>query len=424
MTMTEQLPPQTTTHREILAFAADHDRTISDWAAMFDRDPMANPYQHPDYVLAELRSKPAGKSIRPVILRDGSEQECDAIGVLVPKTIRTNQVGGIGPGWSLKGLRLVGGSFLTNDQSLETQSRLLSAAVAHAAKVGADFLLIEDLDEESSLSHAASMSGVHNFQRFPVRETQARWRIDFPENEQDYWNRFSGRTRYAFRTRLKKIGAMQLERVTEIDQLPAFLTAAHEISKQSWQSRQFGLRIKNDGTELQLLSSLAQHRFLRSYLMRIDGKPAAFAICHQHAGGFRYEEIAYCAEFSLLSPGETMLQQIIVDLFQHQKPTWFDFGGGDAEYKRKFGTGAGRSQTLWLVPQTWRAGSALNYLNTCRAVRSSVRYAIQACGLSTKVRQWLRYGHHSAQTTAGNPPATGSTANSAEKSDTSDQTER
>ena len=45
-----------------------------------------------------------------------------------------------------------------------------------------------------------------------------------------------------------------IERITSLEQLPDFLRAAHDISKLSWQSRQFGLRIRNDEAEIYTLN--------------------------------------------------------------------------------------------------------------------------------------------------------------------------
>jgi hypothetical protein len=272
--------------------------------------------------------------------------------------------------------------------------------------VGADFLLIEDLEENSSLHKAVMSQSSKGFKLFPARETQPRWRIEFPADQDDYWKTFSSRTRRAFRARLKKFGQTRLERVTDVFQVPHFLGAAHEISRQSWQSRQFGLRIRNDESELRCLSVLARQGFLRSYLWHVDDKPAAFAICHQHAGRFRYEEIAYCAEFSNLSPGETLLQQIVEDLYRFNPPRQFDFGGGDAEYKRRFGNLESRSQTVWLVPSTWTAGMTVSYLNACRGFRSFARSAIRVCGLATKARQRMRYGGRAAHAKIDTPAQT------------------
>ncbi len=386
----------------------DRGTAHSDWSVMFDRDPQANPFQHPDYVMAEMEEPTFQSNLSSVLLRTGSDTECSGIGVLIPKLVRTSQVGGIGPRWTIRGFRLSGGRFLTPGDLVETQSTLLSAAIRYCSSVGAEFLLIEDLDEQSSLALAVRAETKQGFKIFAAREIQPRWRIAFPSLEEEYWKTFSSRTRRAFRTRLKKFGQTQLVRITDVGQIPDFLTAAHEISKQSWQSRQFGLRIRNDANELRCLSVLARHGFLRSYLWQVEGKPAAFALCHQHAGHFRYEEIAYCAEFSPLSPGETMLQQIVEDLYQHNLPKLFDFGGGDAEYKRRFGNLESRSQSLWLVPPTWRAGSTLAYLNGCRGLRSVARRAVKATGLATKARQWLRYGGRAAHAKSVVPPTTGS----------------
>ncbi len=360
------------------------------WHGAFDHDRQASPLQHPDFVLAELATARVHSRLNAVVVREDSNRDQSTLGILIPKTIRTSHVGGVGPGWTLQGLRLAGGRFLGEVTSPEQQRRLLECATRHAAEAHADFLLIEDLDVTTSLYKAVQDQTAHGCQLFTTHDFQPRRYVDFPATEADYWGTFSSRSMSKFRRNLKKFGQTRLERVSEIDQLPDFLRSANEISRQSWQSRQFGLRIRNDEAELRQLSALAQHGLLRSYLWWIDDKPAAFALCNQHGGCFRYEEIAYRAEFGQFSPGRTMLQQIVQDLLRHDSPRCLDFGGGDAEYKQQFANRESRSGTVWLVPPTRRARWSLSYLKACRRLRTAARTLIKQSGLGIKARQWIR----------------------------------
>jgi CelD/BcsL family acetyltransferase involved in cellulose biosynthesis len=359
------------------------------WKSAFQRDSDASPLQHPDFVIAELTSATRSKH-SPLLVHEVSGPNASTMGVLLPKSIRTAQVGGIGPGWKLHGLRLAGGRFLGSTTSPEQQARLLKRAVEHVAEVGAAFLLIEDLDETSLLHRTVQDHASHGCQVFATHDVQPRRYIDFPATEAEYWATFSSRSLSKFRRNLKKFGQTRLQRITSIEQIPDFLEAAHFISKQSWQSRQFGLRIRNDDAELRQLSALAENGLLRSYLWWVEDKPAAFAICNQQGGCFRYEEIAYCAEFGQFSPGRTMLQQIVEDLLRHDSPTYLDFGGGDAEYKQQFANRESRSGTVWLVPPTWQASLSLSYLKLCRRLRSAGRSLVKKSGLATTARQWIR----------------------------------
>jgi len=138
------------------------------------------------------------------------------------------------------------------------------------------------------------------------------------------------------------------------------------------------------------MTILAELGLLRSYLWWIQGKPAAFAVCNQHRGYFRYEEIAYCQEFSQFSPGRLMLQQIVEDLLRFNSPSVFDFGGGDAEYKRQFANVESRSGTVWLVPNSFRTGMSLAFIKGGRLTKKFVRSLVSVCGLARKARQWVR----------------------------------
>lgn len=394
MLLTENQTPAMT-RPEIVTRVTSIDQKKIDrcWAELFDLDHSANATLHPEYVLTELSAVNKPSRLKPVMIRADRGDDRVGMAILIPKLISTSNVGGVGLGWNMQGYRLAGGQFLAADQSdLELQSRLVRAAVEHCEQSHADFLLIEDLDEQAPLADAIRTSKVDGIQQFAVREQQTRWRIEFPENEQDYWQKFTARTRSKFRARLKKFGESQLDRITLTEQVASFLEAANAVSAQSWQSRQFGLRIRNDESEHRRLKTLAELGYLRSYVWRVKGQPVAFAFCHQRAGAFVYEEIAYLADYSSLSPGVTLLQQIIEDLYRFDRPTRFDFGGGDAEYKQKFGNMESRSQSLCLVPGSLRGRMTLGYLSICRQVRSTGRRLVNASGLATKARQWLRNG--------------------------------
>jgi len=379
-----------------------------EWQTAFDRDPHASPLQHPDFVLAELAASRTATHLNAVLVRETSQVDQSTFGVLIPKTVRTSQVGGVGPGWQLHGYRLAGGQFLGEQTSPEQIDRLLRLAISHASEAKADFLLIEDLDVSSALYRSVQEQASRGSELFVSHDFQPRRYVDFPAEAAEYWKTFSSRSLSKFRRNLKKFGKTELERVTELDQIPEFLQAAHDISVESWQSRRFGLRIRNDDAELQQLSALAQHGLLRSYLWRIEGRPAAFAVCNQHGGCFHYEEIAFRAEFSQFSPGRTMLHQIVEDLLSHNPPQTLDFGGGDAEYKQQFANRESRSGTVWLVPSTWHARWSVSYLKACRRLRHAARTLIKQSGWGTKARQWIRSAGASNEAAPATPAETAS----------------
>jgi CelD/BcsL family acetyltransferase involved in cellulose biosynthesis len=217
-------------------------------------------------------------------------------------------------------------------------------------------------------------------------------RIRFPEQGLDYWNQFSKKTLSTFRRKLKKFGDARLERITQPEQVREFLALAHEISRQTWQSRRLGLRIRNNDAERASLSALADAGLLRSYLWFANGEPAAFCVGNQAQGVFNYEEVGYATKFAKFSPGQMLVVQLIEDLLAHDRPEWFDFGGGDADYKRMFANHTSESGTVWVTPPTWKARASLGWIQCGRTLKQTARRTIATLGLATRVRQWIRYG--------------------------------
>lgn len=362
----------------------------AEWLALYERDPDAGIFHHPDCTGAELNFLPQSR-LPALLLLCRREGKLVGLGGLLPKVSRSRYVGGVGPNWKLHGYRLIGNRFLFGrDETV--QAELLAAATRELTARGASYLLIEDVDHEASLLSQARSYQCRGFGIYSPTSFQVRLKIQLPRTSAEYFGKFSSKTRNTFRRKEKKLGAIRLVRCSQVDQVADFLRDAHQISINTWQTEQFGLRVKNDAADLAQFTFLASHGALRSYLLYQNETPMAFIIGNQHRGLYRYEEVGFDRKHHALSPGQTLLIKVLEDMFGENTPDCFDFGMGDADYKRMFANIETRAGNVWLVPPGFAGRRLVAYLNASRSVRNWGRQLVKVIGWYRKLRQKSRLG--------------------------------
>lgn len=361
-----------------------------EWLALFERDPDALIFHHPDFTACELNFLPQSHlpSLMLLCRRDG---QLVGFGGLLPKVSRMRYVGGVGPNWKLHGYRLIGYRFLCgSDETIH--AKLLEAATQAVIKQGAKYLLIEDVDQDSTLLKLANTYRSRGYGIYSPTAFQERLKIQLPRTSAEYFGKFSSKTRNTFRRKEKKLGNIRVVRCSTADQVPDFLRDAHQISVNTWQTEQFGLRVRNDASDLAQFTFLASQGALRAYLLYQDDTPMAFIIGNQHRGLYRYEEVGFDRKYFSLSPGQTLLIKVLDDMFADNTPECFDFGMGDADYKRMFANVETKAGNIWLVPPGIQGRSLVAYLNGSRSLRQCGRKLIQVVGWYRKLRQKSRLG--------------------------------
>ena len=358
------------------------------WRELFERDPQSRVTQHPDFVLAELQYASGLERQPPVLVTCQSDSSVSAAAALVPKSTAGEKR--FGPAWSFNGYRLAGNRVAGQIPSV-VESDFVSTIADHLSRTRADFLLVEDVETGDPLFDL--LGGRHSpLMKYRPAPAQKRHRIVMPASFDEYMSKFTSRSRSTLRRKVRKFGECQLERITELNQLPDFLSAAHEISRNSWQSDLLGLRIHDDEREIECFTRLVGLEALRAYLLWRDGNPVSFCIGTQFNGVFDYEEVAYDRQYAKSSPGQVLVLKMIEDLFASNTPHVFDFGGGDAEYKRQFSNSESESGSVWLLRPGVRSRVIRSYLEGRRMLGQTARTALHRTGLKDHVRRLTRRG--------------------------------
>ena len=364
-------------------FAADYWA----WRAVFENDRNSRISQHPDYVLTELSFSRDALRRPPTLITCQERSKTVGVAVLVPKSIGGEKK--FGPAWNLKGYRLAGNRLLGSSDA-RVQSLLIDG-ISHLADTKADFLLVEDVETCDPLLELVSRSS-HGLQLFKPVPFQSRHMIELPETHDEYWSRFNSKTRGKIKRKTKLLEGCRLERISKPFQIPDFLANAERVSRQTWQHDLLGQRIHNDDCELQLFTFLAMQGAFRAYLVWHEDTPVSFCIGTQHNGVFSYEEVGYNRDYSKQSPGQYLIVRMLEDMYEHDRPAVFDFGGGHADYKRMFGTRISESGNVWLLRPGLRSQAIIGYFNGRRVLSQSLRRTLDTFGLLDRLRKLTRRG--------------------------------
>jgi len=367
-----------------------------EWEELLRNSADATPLVWPTTIAAEIRQASRPGEIKSQCLGVWEDSRLRGLALLPSKSITRRTLLTPFPGSQLKGMRLAGNQVFTFGNE-ETLTRLMDAIGMELKRQRARFLLIEDLETNTPLHWEIQRLEKQGYTWCWQTEPQPRFRIRMPETAEEYWGSFSSKSRYNLRRQDRRMEETTLVCCQAPDEVGKFLELAAHVSKNSWQQDQIGTRIRNDDQERRFLGALAGRGELQSYVLLQRGEPAAFLLGMRDARTFYYEEIGYDRKYADFSPGSVLLFKVINHLYETKRVEWFDFGFGDAPYKRLFGNHQTESGKGWLLPPGLKSWQLKITANVYKQTQKWGRDLLSRTGWMQKLRQQVRRGSEEKQ---------------------------
>ena len=262
-----------------------------------------------------------------------------------------------------------------------------------------DFMLLENLPVPSPMwdhfHDVGACVGTLSMDVLPGRMQKVSW-LDLPASFEKYLASMASDTRYNLLRRRRKLeaeagGRMELLRTTRPDQVPLFIEQADRVSAQSWQAAALGMAGHSNETERIRLTRIAEAGWLRSYVLQCGGVPVAFVLGYQYGDAYYHDETAYDQSWAKWGPGTVLNLMLIEDLFGENRPAVLDFGFGDNEYKRVFGSRTGDACVAFISDARRARGRTIVERQMLLArLEQGVRAGLRVLRLDRLARKWIK----------------------------------
>jgi hypothetical protein len=359
---------------------------LQDWLNLVQTNQLRSVYHHPAMVLgmAEKRSV-------PLLCAHFSEglanpASLTTLAILSPKIQRLRPIPALPVGVTLRGHRVIGSHFLgpTDQDAADRLVRELTRSLCSPSFDSA-FALFEDVEVGTSLWRALlAASGQHDVVVFNPKPPEPHWWIVFPDDLKNFLGQWPSQRRTMLRRKLRANHSIRC--FTKPDEVPTFLEQAAAIAKKSWQSKNLGLRIRNDLKTTKLLNLLASLNSWRSYILTCDNRPAAFEFGIQWQGTYFGEETGYDPALSSSSPGLVLLYRVLEDLIARDPPRRFDFGHGDGSYMQLVANRQTMSGPVCLFRRGLRTDLAMAIIRLKSKASGLLRNGLNRVGLLSYFR--------------------------------------
>lgn len=172
----------------------------------------------------------------------------------------------------------------------------------------------------------------------------SRWILPLPESMEDFWASRTGHARGHFRRNERRLikafadgDGIRVERFADATRIDALMDDLESISAKTYKR---GLGVGFFRTDLQralMTLGFARGEY-RAWVMYLNGRPSAFGDGLRYRGTFHLGTIGFDPdpEFRSYGIGVSLLMRILAEACADDEITKFDYGFGEAEYKRRF----------------------------------------------------------------------------------------
>jgi len=206
------------------------------------------------------------------------------------------------------------------------------------------------------------------------------WQLTLPGSYAAFLSSLSRKTRDGFGRYSRKLekdfgDRLDLKRYTDLADADRVFTDLRRVAEKTYQQ---GLGVSFAQSELQRRIALMQMErgWFRAYVLYLDGEPVSFWQGYAYGGVFSTGVPGYDPAYARQRVGNYVLLKLIEDLCEDETIHTLDFGFGDAEYKRRFGS------TSWLEQDVHIFAGTAKGIRTALVRRTSL-------GLTDLVRRSL-----------------------------------
>lgn len=173
-----------------------------------------------------------------------------------------------------------------------------------------------------------------------VRQRYTRWYVDLSLGRAAWWADLSSGARSTLGRKARRLaaasgGELAIMRARDPDAVAAMLPDIRAIAATTYQARLLGTELPPDAELLALAAADA----LRGWVLRIDGRPAAFLLCGAQGDALRYEHCGHDPATADWSPGAVLQVEALGDLLVERRFARFDFLEGEGQHKRQMASG-------------------------------------------------------------------------------------
>lgn len=213
----------------------------------------------------------------------------------------------------------------------------------------------------------------------------------------DYLGRLSGKSRHEMARKARRflahaVGRHELREYRAPAEMADFVRTAAELSKATYHGRLLDVALPDDPGFVRDLEAAAASDDVRGYLILLDGRAAAFGYCRATGDVLAFEHTGYDPALAAHSPGIYLLQEILRRVHAEGRFRVFDFGTGDAQYKRSYATLTRRCATVLQFRRTLGNRLIVASHRGLTAFSDACVRLLDRLGLKARVRRLFRSG--------------------------------
>jgi hypothetical protein len=228
--------------------------------------------------------------------------------------------------------------------------------------------------------------------RFRVDAPRPRWLLDLPASREDYLKSRSRSTRESLRRyekRFEKDFAERIEvrRFATADDLDTMVADMEPVAAKSYQ-RSLGVGFADNREFRELIELGMERSWFRAWVLYVDGAASAFWFGFGYCGVFSIGSPGYDPALGDYRVGNYVHLRMIDDLCHDPTISSVDYGTGDAEYKRRFGSSSSDEQDVLLFGRGLRPLGARLGLDVAAGINRTAKAALRGRQAEAIRRRW------------------------------------